>query len=348
MNKMKFLAKLLLIAIIAASAYYFGQRNRHSSNQAPAQMGFAAPSLSIHASPVVFQAVPGQRHPDSLADTIALLHAKLRQWQESEINDPDDVEGRAQLLQEMLALVTDANVADIIRSLSAAEMSTTFGSDVLHHWMQLDPITASNWLASCSDTTTEETLTIADDWAGKRAGLQQYIDQLPDTAWKQTFLEDVSSEMSAKDPKEAIRLAQQMKPGAAQTNMLRAVVCGWVSTDPDATMSWVANVSDPALREQLVASTVQSYALSDPAQAASWLVEEVKSEAILKDAALNILNTWVARDPAGAANWAAQFPDGDTKAAAVTLVSSYWQQTDPTAAAAWMQQFSRQSSSPVD
>jgi hypothetical protein len=203
--------------------------------------------------------------------------------------------------------------------------------------MQVDPVTASNWLAARPNTTEDQTLAVAEEWNKNRDGLTQYLDQLPDTAWKQNFLQDASSSMSLKDPVEAVKLAQQMKPGDAQTNLLRAVVCGWVSTDPNVAMNWVANVKDPALREQLVASAVQSYALTDPAQAANWLVQEVKSDGLVKDAALNILQTWVTTDPAAAANWAAQFPEGDTKTAAIKIVSNHWQQTDPAAATAWMQ-----------
>jgi len=62
-----------------------------------------------------------------------------------------------------------------------------------------------------------------------------------------------------------------------------------------------------------------------------------QSEGIAKDAALNILETWVATDPAAAANWASQFPEGEIKTAAVKIVSSHWHQTDPGAAAVWIQ-----------
>jgi len=284
--------------------------------------------------------VQPQRLSNATAHTLVSLRDKLRQWQESQVNDPDNEAYRAQSLQEMLAMITDENVAEIIQSLSAEEMNTPFGSGVLHHWMQVDPVTASNWLASRPDTTEDQTLAVAEDWAGNRDGLRQYLNQLPDTAWKQSFLQDASSEMSLTNPVAAVQLAQQMKPGEAQTDLLRAVVCGWVSSDPNAAMNWVAGVKDPAMREQLVASAVQSYALTDPAQAATWLVQEVKSDGIVKDTALNILSTWVTTDPAAAADWAAQFPEGNIKAAAVKIVSSHWQQTDPEAATAWIQALS--------
>src|SRR5262249_40410396 len=163
---------------------------------------------------------------------------------------PDDVEGRDELLREMLAMVTDENVAAVVQSLSAEEMNTPFGIGTLHRWMQVDPVAATNWLAARSDTTKEQTLAVAEDWTSHRDDLQSYLDQLPDTTWKQSFLEQVSSATSLKDSLEAIKLAQQMNPGDAQTNLLRSVVCGWVSTDPEAAIDWVTNVKDPQLREQ--------------------------------------------------------------------------------------------------
>jgi hypothetical protein len=182
---------------------------------------------------------------------------------------------------------------------------------------------------------------VADAWIGNHAGLQECLDQLPDTEWKQEFLSDLGSEMSVTDPRAAIQVAQQMNPGHAQTCSLQVVVCNWADSDPNAALAWVANVKDPSLREPLIAAAVQSYALTDPAQAATWLVSEVKSPQIVDDAALNILKTWVVQDPAQAAGWVAQFPEGHTKAAAVQIVSQYWQQTDHAAAAAWIQNLSR-------
>jgi hypothetical protein len=261
----------------------------------------------------------------------------MRQWQESLVTDADNEEDRARLLQEMLALVTDGNVAEIVQSLSAEEMTTPFGADALHHWMQTDPIKATDWLAARPETTDQQTLAVADDWIATSQGMQDCIHQLPPTEWKQTFLADLGSEMSLKDPRAAIGLAQEMAPGKAQENLLQTVGCNWVETDPNAALSWVAGVSDPVLRDKLVASAVQAYALVDPAQAATWLVSEVKSGEIINDAAVNITESWAAQDPAAAAKWVAQFPQGDTRDSAVKTVLVYWLQADRSAAMDWIQ-----------
>ena len=271
---------------------------------------------------------------------MALLHAKLSQWREAEENGSDDQEAQDQLTQQMLDLVTDQNVAEIVQSLSGAEMNTPFATGALHHWMREGPLDVTTWLASRPETTDAQTLAVADDWVGHRAGLQECLDQLPDTAWKQNFLSDLSLEMSVKDPQDAIQVAQEMNPGQAQTSSLQVVATNWVGADPQAALAWVSSVQDPSLREPLITSAAQSYALTDPAQAATWLVSEVKSPELVKNAALNILKTWVVKDPAQAANWAGQFPEGATKAAAVQIVAQRWQQTDHAAAAAWIQSLS--------
>lgn len=340
---MKFIVKLLLIGIIAATAFYFGQRSRHSTSEGPAPDSAAAPDRVVTTSPTVstsaFQPLPLPKPANPLDKIKASLHSKLQQWHEAQINDPDNQEGQERLMQEMLAMLTDDNVADIIQSLSAEELNTPFGSGALRRWMQVDATTASNWLAS-HPATQDQTIAVAEEWNKNPDGLQQYLEQLPAGEFKEGLLTAASSDLALKDPLAAIKLAEKMSPGEGQTNLLRAVACGWVDTDPVAAMQWASDVKDPALREQLVASTVQAYALTDPAQAATWLVEEVKSDSTLKDTALNILNTWVTTDPAAAADWAAHFPEGNLKAEAVKTVAQYWQQTDPAAAAAWIQNLS--------
>src|SRR5436190_7167725 len=109
---MKRCFKFLLIGIMTAAAYFFWQRNWPSSNQTPTPVEFAstisAPS-DIVSSSLAIQPSRPKKSSDPLARSMALLRSKLYAWQESETNDPDDEEGRDQLLREMLAVVTDEN-----------------------------------------------------------------------------------------------------------------------------------------------------------------------------------------------------------------------------------------------
>ena len=275
---------------------------------------------------------------DPLASVKASLRAKLQQWRESEIQDPDNEEGRAQLMNEMLAMLTDENIAEIVQSLSPEEMTTEFGVTALGRWMKVNPAAASNWLAAQPDATQEQTVAVAEGWIGNRVGMEQYLGQLPDTAWKQNFIETVGAQTMVRDPRLSLEMALQMNPGDAQTDLLKAIACAWMDSNPQATVNWIASVKDPNLSDQLIASAAQSYALIDPAQAATWLVSDVKSQEVVEEAALNIISSWVIKDPLGAADWVAQFPNGQTKAQAIEKVAARWRLTDPAAAEAWLQQ----------
>lgn len=337
-------AKFLLVGMAIAVLYFLWPKNsgpiqQISAQPSPAPASTAAIDASV-STDMPQPAIPpaaAQTSLNPLADRLAALRAKLRQWQESQMHDPDDEDGRARLLAEMLGMVTDETVADIIKSLSVEELNTPFGIGALHHWMQVDSITATRWLAAQPGSSAEQILAVAEDWTSNPDGLQQYLDQLPQSAWKQQFLEQASSAALSADPVEAIKLAGEMDSGGAQTNLLRSAACKWISTDPNAALNWIISVNDPSLREQLIASAAQSYALTDPSLSMDWLVSGVKSDAVARDAECNILQTWVSTDPASAANWVSGLPEGDLKMSAAEIVFAHWSQTDPEAANAWAQ-----------
>ena len=265
---------------------------------------------------------------------IALIHVNLGKWLEAKRNGKE--EDADQLLEEAQSLLTDENAAWVIHSLSPEELQTRFGMAAIRHWMNADPLVASNWIASRPDTTEDETLAVVQGWQSNQANLGAYIDQLPDTAWKQSFLKQSSSELAATDPVSAIKLAERMDPGKDQLDLINSLVAEWINVDPTKASTWIESIDDPALKEPIIASAARSYALTNPALAASWLGSPVKSEGVLKDAALSIAQNWVTQDPVAAANWVSQFSEGDLKTAAVDIVSKYWLQKDPDAANAWI------------
>ena len=329
-----------------AALYSHWPKNSRSINQISTQTNPAAapastPAIDTSVSTDTAQpTIPRATAPmplNPLGDRLAALRTKLHQWEESQMHDPDNEDGRNKLLAEMLGMVTDENVADIMKSLSAEELNTPFGIGALHHWMQVDSITATRWLAAQPGSSAEQMLAVAEDWTENPDGLQRYLDQLPQSAWKQNFLEQASSAALSVDPADAIKLAGEMDSGDAQTNLLRSVACKWISIDPNAALDWITSVNDPSLREQLIASAAQSYALTDPSLSMDWLVSGVKSDAIAKDAVCNILETWVSTDPPSAANWVSGLPGGDLKTTASKIVFAHWSQIDPDAANAWVQ-----------
>jgi hypothetical protein len=345
---MKPWVRFVTVGMLAIMAMLFCQWFRHSGggnpppetmlpteSSADSGVSAAAPEASATRFSEVTQSKPVPPTAVTFEDELALIHLKLHQWLEAKKNGTEESE--TQTMVELQAMLSDTNAAAIIQSLSAEELDTPFGFEGISHWMNADPVQASNWFAARPGTTQDQTGAIAQGWAADAAGLQNYVAQLPDSTWKQSFLQEAGSQLSARDPAAAAQLALQMPPGNDRTSLLQSVACNWIASDPNAALDWINSQSDSSVREQLVASAAQSYAITDPAQAAAWLASSVKSDDLVKDSVVNITQTWVTKDPAAAAKWASQLPDGDTRNTALDLVTKYWQQTDPTAANTWIQ-----------
>jgi len=263
----------------------------------------AAPSSAIIQK--VEKAAPST--PDSFAETLALIHLKLRQWSETQTGDRVTQD---RLMNELLALLTDDNAAAIIQSLSPEELEGPFGISALFRWMKTDPITAANWIASQPDTTEDQAWVVAHNLQTAGVDLQSYSAQLPDTGWKQEFLAEASLDVISKNPQEAVNLAQQMNPGHDQVNLLQTIASDWISNDPNSALDWITSVNDTSLREQLIAAAAKAYATTDPALASEWLISTVKSAGILNSTLPSIMEIWTAKDPTAAANWENQFING--------------------------------------
>lgn len=265
----------------------------------------------------------------------AVVHSKLRQLLDAKTGDSDTQD---QLMKELVVMLTDENAADIIRSLKSEELLTPFGTAALDRWLSVDLPGAANWIAARSDATEEQAMVVARKMLNDSAALHAYCDQLPEGQWRENILSSAGLDILARDPAEAIKLAQQMTAGAAQTNLLQTVAYDWTHRDPDAALAWILKVTDPTLREGLFAVGAKAIAVTDPDLAAGWLVTAVKSEGVSNETALCIVETWVAQDPAKAAGWVALFPANGPREAAMEIVSRRWLQSDPGAATAWIRE----------
>ncbi|HLX68769.1 MAG TPA: hypothetical protein VKV04_03990, partial [Verrucomicrobiae bacterium] len=170
---MRLSIKLLAVLLFAITLAVVWPGGNASLNHSPVSNGpdsrldsISGPNARLASRRGMFRRVD----PDPLAATMISLRTKMRQWQDSLMADADNEEERARLLQEMLALVTDENVAQVVQSLSVEEMNTDFGSGALHHWMQADPVNATDWLATRAGTTLQQTLSAADDWIARQQG----------------------------------------------------------------------------------------------------------------------------------------------------------------------------------
>jgi hypothetical protein len=128
-----------------------------------------------------------------------------------------------------------------------------------------------------------------------------------------------------------------MEPGAERTNALETIAYDWFGRDLAAATAWANNIDDAALRERLLAAGAKAIAVADPDLAAGWLVSSVKTEGLLNETALGLVETWADQHPMQAANWVSHFSEAGPRKAAIDLVLSHWVKTDPASANAWIQ-----------
>jgi hypothetical protein len=268
-----------------------------------------------------------------LDEAKAGVRLKLQQWAERKTGD---VETENRLMEELLALLTDGNAAELTQALTAEQRGTPFGLAALERWLSIEPAKAARWMAAQSESTEPQALLVARALLKNSAAVRAYCDEISDGDWKQSVLKSASLELAESDPAGAISLARRLNAEAVRTEVLQAVTHDWIAHEPRAALDWITQINDAALREGLLAVGAKAIAATDPDLAAGWLVTAVKSERILNDTALSIVESWAAQDPAKAAKWVALFPLQGPREAAVNLVVDRWLQSDPNAADAWL------------
>ena len=339
---MKFAAQKLpwlIIGVTAAVAVVFGWLQRSStitaSRSSPTTiasrptLGSAPPVIATDSSQARLSAVDSGLSEN----TRTLLRLKLKQLSETTTGDN---EKQDRLLRELSALLTDANAAEIVLSLSLEELRSTFGLAALERWLDVDTTEATAWIAARSSVSEVETWVVARKLLNRPDLLDAFCGSLPDSEWKQRFLSTAGLEAVARDLTLALKLAQEMKPGEAQTNLLQTATYDWMTRDPAAASSWIIKVPDQKLREQLFATAAKAIAASDPDLAAGWLGAAAASGGVYADTALCVVEAWLVQDPAKAANWVAHFPVGPSRDASVETVARAWLKSDPSSASEWI------------
>lgn len=162
------------------------------------------------------------------------------------------------------------------------------------------------------DTGREEAVrSLAQEWSRESPrAAEDWAEALPDPAERERALNQICLEVSAQDPREAIRLA---KENALQSGLLDAVVGRWASSDFDAAAGWARALPEGDQRNLLMARLVQIRAVEEPAQAASLLSEWGLTANTEEEAAMAILHQWLLKDPEAARKWVEMFPDGALK-----------------------------------
>jgi hypothetical protein len=332
-------AAVCLIILVAVVLWRSSRSNPASSTPAKEVAFTAVPRVVTQAVVPVANAsqtalVQDREAPIPLDDIKVMVRLKLKEWRETKTEDD---EARKSLLEFLLGLLTRENAAEITRSLLVEELNSEFGLAAQKLWLEANPAEAARWIAAQPDATEEQARLVARQLLTDERGMSVFCDELADTAWRQAFLSVASLEaLGGKEPARAAALAQRMQPGPAQTNALETVVYDWAVHDLKGAMGLVGTITEPVLRERVMAVAAKAIALGDPDLGAQWLASAVKSEGVLKETAQCVVEIWAEKNPAEAAQWLSRATDVSVRADAVNALVRAWQKTDPAAALAWV------------
>jgi hypothetical protein len=156
-------------------------------------------------------------------------------------------------LDELVALVDAGDAKDIMDALSSHEAEGRVGTLILGRWLSLDPSAAIAWLMNREVIPGGQATLVAKTLLEVPGRLQGYLEGVKDEGRRQQLLSSAGFEIVATDPRQALVLAEGMKPGELRSALVQNSVFEWGRRNPEEAKRWVEAVDDPALRERLAA-----------------------------------------------------------------------------------------------
>jgi|GEM_PF-3488530 len=263
------------------------------------------------------------------------LISRLRAWLAEK--DPD---AQAAIEQELEALLTDDNAAQILRALPPELLKTPFAEAALRHWVHADRRGAADWIATQTGLTEQEQTAVIYGWdAEDKAGLNDYLDHLPAGEWKQSVMKFAANDaLAAKNPKDAIDLLVKMDRTPSRDDLMNWSATAWAQADSAGALQWANGIQDFATRQSVVGAVAVGMAWSDPQAATRLLVEQVQPGPVLDRTATSIACVWLQSDPQSAANWVAGFPQGELQQNVLDTLIQRWATQSIPAVQAWVSQ----------
>ncbi len=228
---------------------------------------------------------------------------------------PADREREDEIRLTLQLLLTDANAAKTVQSLSRDDLNSEFGRTALARWAATDALAAALWLAQQPAQSTEQTWVIAQALSADPVVLEVLGERLPAGPWRESLLANASRASLPANPLRAIQLARRLQPSAARTQALLTIADDWTLRDPAAAARWIASEPDLPLRDELLFAGSAAQASTDPVGALSWTFN-ISSAGTFERSVSKITTMWADYEPVRARRFA-------------TLVASYDSRTIP-------------------
>lgn len=139
------------------------------------------------------------------------------------------------------------------------------------------------------------------------------------------LLNGIFSEVSQSDPAKAIQMAETYDMLSFAPGMTANLVGQWAGRDYDSAFDWTASLSSGSTRDEALSRLAIIRSVTDPADAASIISDQITAGSIQEEAAITIVSRWASTDPDGAKAWAESFDAGALRERAlgeITLASA--------------------------
>ena len=198
-------------------------------------------------------------------------------------------------------------------------------TDLLPAFIRHDPIAAASFAQSPEAAQWHDDLmvTVAQVWTGMDVDdAEKWATQLSNPTERNMVLGYVCFAEANIDQTRAVQVLGNSEINSARREIIvENLAQQWANQDLEPLYNQIAKLTAGDERDGLLKRIALAQSQTDPQLAAQIIAEKIAAGPIQTDAALYVLRQWAKQDMAGAVAWANQFPRGDLRDKAMTVLS---------------------------
>ncbi len=216
-----------------------------------------------------------------------------------------------------------------------SDAAAILGEVLLRRWVTNSLLDAVQWVEHLpeGDFARVAFREVAVDWSQQDlAGAVDWVQQLPAGGNKAAAELSVADEAATrKEGATAINLIVSLPQSSERDELLDYSARQWATADQKDAVSWIQQVQDPALRENMLANVAIDLAVQNPFDAAAFAATALTPGPGQNQAVINIVRFMAVSAPDRAAAWVEQFPEGSLRVVAMENLMDVWSKNNPEA-----------------
>jgi len=285
---------------------------------------------------------------------------------------PDTEKQLQTALAQWAATDPDAALAYAM-NLESRRAGTAAVSSILNQWAQRDPAAAYEWfkqnLAGNPQMVSAALTGLFDKMAAVDPDMAlRNVWQLPQDLRNRALQATVNQMIASGKQEQIMQYFNTLNDSSAQSMLATIFVNQWATYYPAETASWIASLTDPAVRYRATLTLISKWGYDNPAaavdwvaslprdqnwgaevsrmmdvwakdapdKAADWLLTLFPASAQLDPAIQSLVNTVMNTNPEGAMMWSETITDTNKRYSLMQKVAAIWMKKDPERAAIYI------------